>query len=84
MSNFDFPSESPISDKEGRITLPWAQWFTRAQKLLGVVQARGTTANRPTTGLYEGRFYFDQTLNLPIWVKTVSPVVWIDAAGNTV
>lgn len=48
------------------------------------IEGSGTTANRPTTHLWVGRFYFDSTLNKPIWVKTTSPVVWVDATGASV
>lgn len=31
-----------------------------------------------------GDWYYDTTLNKPIWVNSISPVVWKDAAGTTV
>lgn len=42
---------------------------------------RGTTANRPTTGLFSGLQYYDQTLNKPIWYNGSA---WTDATGATV
>jgi hypothetical protein len=63
---------------------PDVGWFAQAFLILFAVQQSGTTANRPIARLWIGRTYFDTTLNLPIWVKTISPVVWQDAAGNTV
>jgi hypothetical protein len=41
------------------------------------------TANRPTP-YYVGQRCFDTTLNKPIWCKTTSPIVWVDATGATV
>lgn len=41
----------------------------------------GPTANRPTTNLAVGDYYFDTDLNLPIWYDGTD---WIDAAGNVV
>jgi len=41
----------------------------------------GATADRPTTNLVVGDYYFDTTLNLPIWYDGTD---WIDAAGNVV
>ena len=41
----------------------------------------GPTADRPTAGLVIGLFYFDTTLNKPIWWKGT---VWVDATGATV
>lgn len=44
----------------------------------------GTTANRPTTGLFTGRMYFDTDLGTsgkPIWYDGAN---WVDATGTTV
>ena len=41
----------------------------------------GTTANRPTELLQVGQFYFDTTINLPIWYDGTN---WINAAGTVV
>jgi hypothetical protein len=41
----------------------------------------GPTADRPTTNLVIGDYYFDTDLNLPIWYDGTD---WIDAAGNVV
>jgi hypothetical protein len=41
----------------------------------------GSTANRPTTNLAVGDYYFDTDLNLPIYYDGTD---WIDAAGNVV
>lgn len=63
---------------------PSVGWFAQSFLVLFAIQQSGTTANRPTKQLWIGRRYYDTTLSLPIWVKTISPVVWCDAAGNTV
>jgi hypothetical protein len=41
----------------------------------------GPTADRPTTNLVVGDYYFDTDLNLPIWYDGTD---WIDAAGTVV
>jgi hypothetical protein len=41
----------------------------------------GTTAERPSTGLQVGQFYFDTTINRPIWWDGTN---WINAAGTVV
>lgn len=41
----------------------------------------GATASRPTKAPYVGWQYFDTTLGKPIFVKTLSPVAWVDAVG---
>lgn len=43
----------------------------------------GTTAQRPAAPVI-GQPYYDATLNLPIWCKSLGPVVWINSAGATV
>ena len=41
----------------------------------------GTTAQRPTVGLYVGFQFFDTTLKKPIWWNGSA---WVDATGATV
>jgi hypothetical protein len=41
----------------------------------------GLTANRPTSNLQIGDFYFDTTLGYPIWWNGT---VWKNASGTTV
>lgn len=75
------PYQQPIN---GVLTPNWVQWLTKLALFAGSVSDSGTTANRPTSGLFVGRPYFDTTLNKPIWLKTVSPADWIDATGASV
>jgi hypothetical protein len=32
--------------------------------------------------VFVGTTYFDTTLGLPIWAKTVSPIAWVKADGT--
>jgi hypothetical protein len=41
----------------------------------------GTTANRPTSSLQVGQYYFDTTLGHPIWYDGTD---WVDATGSIV
>ena len=41
----------------------------------------GTTSIRPATQLQTGQFYFDTTLNIPIWWNGKH---WVNASGTTV
>lgn len=43
----------------------------------------GSTSDRPATNLYQGRYYYDTTLKMPIWYNTTDSQ-WKDAAGNNV
>jgi hypothetical protein len=45
------------------------------------IPASGATADRPTTSLQVGQFYFDTTLGYPIWYNGT---VWKNASGTTV
>ena len=73
------PFSAKITENDGSLSRPWTEWFT---KLWGIQQdASGTTANRPVTNLFVGRMYFDVTLGKPIWLKSVTPTVWVDSTG---
>lgn len=72
----------PNPDKN--IPQVWYDWFYQAFRLLFALQQSGTTADRPTINLWVGRTYYDTTLQKPIWVRSINPTVWKDAAGVTV
>lgn len=74
----------PLLDKGGKFTPAWAGWFTQAHQILQDRSNSGTTAQRPTTILYVGKFYFDTTLGLPVWVRSTNPTVWVNGAGAAV
>lgn len=72
--------------ESGPIKQEWSNWFTKVWLLLNTVEAKGSTAQRPTKNIFIGMTYFDTTLNKPIWVKgyTAGAAVWIDATGAVV
>lgn len=59
----------------------WAAWFTTITSIVAGMTRSGTTADRPTSGLYTGRPYFDTTLGKPIWYEGPD---WVDATGAVV
>lgn len=71
---------------KARPTSGWATFFSNAYQLLYMLTQSGTTANRPVKFLWVGRYFYDTTINKPIWVNSVSAGVatWKDAAANTV
>lgn len=77
------PIREDFSDEQGNITRGWASWFQRVKLYAGSVSESGTTANRPTSKLFIGRRFFDTTLGKPIYVKSLSPTVWVDGVGTT-
>lgn len=68
-------------DSGGQVSLGWATFFSNAFLILSALTQSGTTAKRPTSGLWTGRMYFDTTLGKPIWYKTAG---WVDATGAAV
>lgn len=66
---------------------PSAIWFSKLQLIVNASVQSGTTANRPTQGLYVGRVYFDTSLaagvGRPIW-RNAANTAWVDADGVAV
>ena len=81
MSNFDFPGSTQVVGEDRMMSVAWGQWFTRVQAIVSSAQQSGTTAHRPTVGLWVGRVYFDVTLGYPIWLRSIRPTVWVSSAG---
>lgn len=76
------PFNVPVIDAEtGLISSQWNMWVSSLWNIGNSVDGSGTTADRPTTGLFAGRTYFDTTLGKPVWLKSVRPTVWVDGAG---
>jgi len=71
-------------DESGQPVKAWTQFMLLISRLLSGLTESGTTAQRPTKDLYVARMYYDLTLNKPIWVNSINPTVWKDAAGTTV
>ena len=63
----------------------WRAWMDGLNRTMINVGAGGVSTKRPTANLYRGLVFFDDTLNKPIFVKTVGPpAVWVDATGAIV
>jgi hypothetical protein len=81
------PSQKPfqVKDAQGRdIPDPaWIEFCSEAFKGVAATQQSGTTANRPTKGLWVGRFYLDTDLGIPIWYSGTG-TVWWNASGASV
>lgn len=80
-ANFDYPADFPVVNEDRRTSITWGQWFSRAHNAVASLYQSGTTANRPTKGLWIGRSYMDLTLGRPVWLRSVGPTVWVDATG---
>ncbi len=79
-------------DGQGRIIganlKPEAATFLQSvQQITYALTRSGPTASRPTSTFpnrWVGMNYFDTTLGLPVWLKTASTNVWVDATGAPV
>lgn len=60
-----------------RPTTGWTTFWSNCFALLFGLTQSGTSANRPTKGLWVGRPYFDTTLQCPLWLQSVSPALWM-------
>lgn len=80
MINYDIPT-GVLMDDAGNLTPAWAQWIQRTHANAISVQQSGPSTDRPDRLLWLGRFYFDTTINKPIWLKSINPSVWVDGAG---
>jgi hypothetical protein len=54
----------------------WRPWFQTVSSAVNSLYQYGTTAQRPTTGLYLGQLYFDTTLGTMVMLTSLSPVTW--------
>lgn len=64
-----------------RVTRAWSVWFDRIFAVVFAVGQSGTTAQRPTQGLWIGRPYFDVNLGYKVWWNGTA---WVNAGGNPV
>jgi len=88
MSISPVPSTPVIVDDKKTLVPVYQAWFASIQNWLRPVGSSGTTAQRPVNTaqsfMYVGQSYFDTTLGKPVFVKSLNPTVWIDAAGTVV
>lgn len=75
---------NPLVDDNKNITLVWAAVVNRMLQVVNSGQEAGTTAQRPASGLWVGRRYWDTNLQKPVYLAAVRPNVWRDAAGAVV
>lgn len=81
------PLQSPIADAQGALGTAWQAWLSKLALIVNASVQSGTTANRPTQGLFTGRFYFDTSLaagaGKPVW-RNATNTAWVDATGTVV
>ena len=67
----------------GDLPKTWFDYLNFLDKVVVPNTFSGTTAKRPTK-VNLGQQYFDTTLGYPVFVKQVTPVVWVNGAGLVV
>ena len=77
---FAQPTGAAVDDTKA-FTRPWANWINWVHEFVYAGRQSGVTVDRPTSGLWIGRCYFDTTLNRPVYVSAVRPTVWRGADG---
>lgn len=82
--SYELPSNDPLVDERRFSFRTWMQWFSTTHGYVLSIPQSGPTANRPVSGLWIGRQFYDTTLNKPVYVSAVNPTVWRDAAGTVV
>lgn len=78
------PRPEGFVGKDYRLHAPWQAWFSLISFILQPMGGNGVTASRPTNNLYVGLMYFDSTLGLPVFIKSLNPTVWVNGAGSVV
>lgn len=63
---------------------PDKRWFDAATVTINEAYAGTCTSTTRPQNPYIGQHTFDTTIGLPIWVRSLNPVVWINAAGTVV
>lgn len=77
------PAQSNVSDKDGRMSFVWNNWFERLQTVSNLITGAGVTAGRPTQDLFPGCPYFDTTENqLYVWTGSAWIAVGV-ISGST-
>jgi hypothetical protein len=77
------PLSTPlVIPSTGQLPKEWMSWFQQVANAVNSLYQYGTTAQRPTTGVYVGQMYFDTTKGFPIFIKSVNPIVWVNGAGT--
>jgi hypothetical protein len=63
---------------------PDQRWFNTLQATVNAAFSDNRpTTQRPSSPVI-GQHTFDTTLNIPIWCKSLNPVVWVNASGTAV
>lgn len=84
----DMPGTDSAVDAKGTLSTQLVAFLTKLRNNVVWRSRSGTTAKRPTDGVEIGTPYFDTTLNMPIWAKTVpgsgAAITWVRYDGTAV
>jgi hypothetical protein len=85
-NNFNLGVPTTSVDNNGNsVNKEWFYIFNTLINLANSAYQYGPTSQRPTTNLYVGMPYFDQTLGYSINLKTIgTPNIWVNGSGSSV
>jgi hypothetical protein len=79
------PLKTPVDTNGGACNPEWRSFFVNAANGVNSIGNSGTTAQRPTQGVYLGFLYFDTTLGKLIFCRQVSPTVaWAQITSTNI
>ena len=78
---FNTPSDKQAISSNGRIDGNWYTFFNNIRNYINWNSQSGITALRPVEHVYIGLQYYDTTLNKPVYVSSINPIVWRDSQG---
>lgn len=81
--NLPLPTDEYNRNQQDEINRALRLYFNLLDNYLNILATpqSGATADRPTTNLVIGDYYFDTTLGIPIWYDGSG---WVDATGSSV
>lgn len=82
MSLIRLPENTPVMRKDQNAP-EWQRYFLAIYNACFAGYQSVVTADRPTSGLWDGRICWDRTLGKPIWWDDTAGV-WVDATGTPV
>jgi hypothetical protein len=81
MANFRIPTQRQVVSRDGIIDKDWYIFLTQVNNWITQNSQAGTTANRPSENLYNGRTYDDTTINIKV---TYINGAWRNGVGTSV
>ena len=76
------PQKENFMDENGNQSASWYSFMSSVYIAIFQNSQHGITAKRPTKNLSLWMKFGDDTLGVPIFLKSVKPIVWVKADGT--